>query len=85
MESQGCATCEELLAAYREAIIELGRISRQASEVSLSLERDLYEQVWNHAKAANSECSRLRKLMLSHLESHEEPKWMTEACLRLPY
>ena len=84
MESQGCATCEELLAAYREAIIELGRISRQASEVSLSLERDLYEQVWK-AKAANSECSRLRKLMLSHLESHEEPKWMTEACLRLPY
>jgi hypothetical protein len=85
MESQGCATCEELLAVYREAIIELGRVSRQAAQVSLSLERDLYEQAWNNAKAANSECTSLRKLILSHLESHQEPKWVTEAWLRLPY
>jgi hypothetical protein len=66
-----CDRCEALLADYRESVVALARSVASFAEVSRGRELALYRRVWNEAEKANLECARLRRVILLHLESHE--------------
>jgi hypothetical protein len=65
-----CDECERLLIEHRDAVARLAAAGKRVTEAVKAIEVDLFQQVWDEAKAVQSENEVVRKRVLAHLKTH---------------
>jgi hypothetical protein len=69
-----CDECERLLTEHRHAVERLVAAGRRVTEAAKAIEIDLFQRVWDEAKAVQSENEGLRQRVLAHLRTHQTDK-----------
>jgi hypothetical protein len=66
--------CERLLTEHRHAVERLVAAGRRVTDAAKAIEIDLFQPVWDEARAVQSENEGLRMRVLAHLRTHQTDK-----------